>query len=299
MASITYKSLSTLQPVELKYQYYRDEEFKNTKVSYTDGYTLYKYNSLVNYQDTTINRDSVFVLTSAIPLQNIFPLPTKYIYGKLPGTILLQPRNTNTYYAVYNSSTKTINLSLTGSHFYLLPVTGTNNIEILVNGEYLQVSPSYPYLVTLSKYSLVGSETYRQRFECVFQNNTITFKTRTSQGYRYLAFNNDNILRATGINLNNTIVNDYVFKCIPVTKNTLEINFKPENKWLTYYNSLLQEQENKTLAINKEFLAPTNYFIDFPVEEAIKTGQAHINIANLKTCVTPFGAPTPVNNLPE
>jgi hypothetical protein len=299
MASINYKSLSALQPVELKYQYYRDEDFKGTKVSYADGYTFYKHDSLVNYRDTTINRESVFVLTSALPLQTVFPLPDQYQYGELPGTFLLQPRNTTIYYAAYKESTKTIGIALTGSRIFLSPVAGSNQVELLIDNKYLQVDKIYPYTVTINSRPLSPGEINRQRFECIYQNSTITLKTKTQDGYRYLAFSGDNVLRAIGINLNNNLLNDYVFKCVPVTTSTLELNLKPENKWVTYFYTSLQEQENKTVSINKEFLAPTNYLIDFPAEQAAKTGKAYINIANLKTSVTPFGAPAPLNNLPE
>jgi hypothetical protein len=297
MASITYKYLSALQPIELKYQYYKDEELNNTKISYTNGYTFYKYDSLLNYQDTTNNKESTFILTSAIPLQKVFNPQTQYKYGELPGTILLQPRSTNIYYAAYKPETGTITLSLTGSSFYISPIEGTNQVEILVNNKYLQVDSRYPYLVRANTRSVVQAEINRQRFECIYQNSTITFKTKTQDGDRYLAFNNDNTLRATGVLFNNTVINDYIFKCLPVTSGLLTVNFNPENKWLTYYYNILQEQENKTLNIKKEFLVPTNFLIDFPSERAVKTGQAYVNIANLKTCITPLGSPAPIDNI--
>lgn len=297
MASIIYKSLSALQPIELKYQYYKDEEFKKTKISFSGSYTLYKYDSLINYQDTTINKESAFVLTSSIPLNKVFSSSEEYDLGKLPGTILLQPRNTTIYFAAYNPNTQKFTLNTTGSLFYISPIPGTNEVEILYDNQFLQVDKNYPYTVTTNIRPLILAEINRQRFECVYQNSTITFKTKTQEGYRYLAFNNDNILRATGTLFNSSVVNDYIFKCIPVSQGNLELNFQPENQWLTYYNSFLQEENNKTLTVKKEFFIPTNFLIDFPVEETVKTGVAHINIANLKTNVTPFGSPAPVNNL--
>lgn len=299
MASIIYKSLSALQPVELKYQYYKDEQLKNTKVSFAGGYTLYKNDTLKNYQDTTINKESVFVLTSSISLDKVFTDQIDYKLGNLPGTIYLLPRNSSNYFVAYNNTTKTFTLQQTGSIFYISPIFGTNEVEILLNNQYLQVNKNYPYEATLSSKTLPNLEKHRQRFECIYQNSTITFKTKTQDGYRYLAVNNDNTLRATGTLFNAGIVNDYVFKCVPVTEGLLKLNFKPENLWLTYFNNFLQQDDNKTVTINKEFLVPTNYLIDFPVEQAVKTGKALVNIANLKTNITPFGSPAPVNNLPE
>lgn len=298
MASITYKSLSSLQPIELKYSYYKDEELKNKKISFKEGYTFYQNDALIGYQDSTINRESSFVLTSAIPLNQLFVSPETYKLGKLPGTVYLQPRNSTIYYAAYNTTTNSITLSTTGSLLYILPIQGTNEVELLMNNQYLQVEENYPFKVITFPRTLPTNDIKRQRFECVFQNSLITFKTQTIDGPRYLTFNNDNILRATGVMFNNSLVNDYVFKVIPVSNSSTTINFNPVNSWLTYYFSFTQEQENKTVTINKEFLAPTNMLIDFPVEEAVKTGKANINIANLKTSVTPFDGPAPINNLP-
>lgn len=298
MASITYKSLSSLQPIELKYRYYKDEEIKNTKISFKEGYTFYQNEALLGYQDTTINRESSFVLTSAIPLNNFFTSPETYSLGKLPGSIYLQPRNTIIYYAAYKSSTNSITLSTTGSPLYIMPVPGTNEVEILVDNKYLRVEKDYPFNITTSLRTLPTNSIQRQRFECIYQNSFITFKTQTVDGPRYLTFNNDNTLRATGVMFNNSLVNDYVFKAVPVSTNTTTLNFDPINSWLTYYFTFTQEQENKTVTVNKEFLTPTNLLIDFPVEEAVKTGKANINVANLKTQVTPFDGPAPINNLP-
>lgn len=298
MASITYKSLSSLQPIELKYSYYKDEELKNTKISFKEGYTFYQNDALIGYQDATVNRESSFVLTSAIPLNQLFASPETYKLGKLPGTIYLQPRNSTIYYAAYNSSTNSITLSTVGSPLYILPIQGTNKVELLMNNRYLQVEESYPFKVITFPRSLPANDIQRQQFECIYQNSLISFKTQTADGPRYLAFNNDNTLRATGVMFNDSLVNDYIFKAVLVSTDTTTINFDPINSWLTYYFTFTQEQENKTVTVNKEFLAPTNMLIDFPVEEAVKTGKANINIANLKTSVTPFDGPAPINNLP-
>ena len=51
------------------------------------------------------------------------------------------------------------------------------------------------------------------------------------------------------------------------------------------------------LVVNKNLQdSKTNLLVDFPLEEAAKTGKANINIANLKTSITPGGGPAPVNN---
>lgn len=297
MASVTYKSISALQPIELKYNFYKNEELKNTKLSYSNGYTFYQNNALISYQDATINRESVLVLTSAINLSDFFSAQSTTSLGKSPGTIQLQPRNSNILYAYLNTTTNTINLATEITPIFILPIPNTNQVELLINGLYLQVDDNYPYTVFASSRSLPESQNNRQRFECIYQDSFISFKTKTAEGYRYLAFNNDNILRATGVVFNNSAVNDYIFKANPITLDKASLNFAPTNNWVTYYFSFLQELENKLVTINKELPAPTNLLIDFPVEEATRSGKININVANLKTSITPLGSPAPINNL--
>jgi hypothetical protein len=296
MASVIYTSLSTLQPIELKYDFFKDEKIKSSRVSFKDGYTVFQNSGLKNYQDVTINRETTFVLTSAIGLDQLFTSFENYSVGKLPSSFYFQPRSTTLTRAAYNPTTNSIVLSSTGTPFYLSPVPNTNEVELIVNNRYIQVEEKYPFRVTTSIRSLPLVDIQRQRFECTFINSTITFKTKTKEGFRYLAFLNDSILRAVGMNFNNSVVNDYIFRYIPVTTNQLNINSELTNSWVTYFLSFEQERENKTVTLNKQYTLPTNLLIDFTVDNATKTGVANINIANLKTGVTPFGGPAPINN---
>jgi hypothetical protein len=183
------------------------------------------------------------------------------------------------------------------SALYLQPVRDTGEVELLIDNKYVQVEAEYPYKVFLSERSLDPEEINRQRFEVVYGADLISFKTKTSSGYRYLAFNNDNILRAVGVILNETVINDYVFKCLPITKLTLEQGFTPTNNWVTYYFDVEQETENSTVTVNKDLSNTlTNLLIDFPLESAAEKGSVTVNIANLKTSLTPAGGPAPVNN---
>lgn len=298
MAEIVYKSLSSLSPIELKYQYHRDEELQSSISTYQEGYSFYELEGLDKFQDVAINRGSCFVLTSTVNLSSVFTPTTHLSIGKLPGSILIQPRNSSIYYISYKETTNTFNLTLTsGSTFYIEPIKNTNEVEMFVNNRRVQVNASYPYVVYLGDKTLDPEEIQRQRFELVFQNGFITFKTKTDSGYRYLTLNNDNVLRAVGLMLNDTIVNDYVFKCIPVTTSTLNKGFNPTNNWITYYFDIESEADNKTVTVNKDIPNnKTNLLFDFPLEAAAETGAINVNIANLKTSVTPSGGPAPIDN---
>jgi hypothetical protein len=298
MAEIVYKSLSSLSPIELKYEYNRDEALQARTTTYQDGFSFYELEGLKNFQDVAINRDSVLVLTSAVNLSTVF-VPTEEIkLGKLPGTFQLQPRNSTIYYVKHRPSTNSLVQTLTSaSTFYIQPISNTNEVELLVDNKYLQVEAEYPYKAYLNERTLDPEEIYRQRFEVVYDNGFISIKTKTDSGYRYLTFNNDNVLRAIGLILNNTIINDYIFKCISISQPTLNRGFTPANSWTTYYFDIEEETNNKTVVINKTIEnTPTNLLIDFPLEKAAETGSVNINIANLKTSLTPAGGPAPVEN---
>jgi hypothetical protein len=301
MANIVYKSLSSLTPIELKYQYYRKEDLQSNFSLYKDGLSLYNIEGLNNFQDVAINKNSIFILTSAINLNSVFTPTKKINLGRLPGTFLLQPRNSTIYFTKYNPTTNSFTKTLTSSStFYVQPVHNSNEIELFVENKYVQVQAEYPYKVILSEKTVSPNEIFRQRFEIVFVDNLITIKTKTDSGYRYLAFNSDNILRATGVILNETVINDYVFNCLTITPDFLDRGFIPTNNWVTYYFDVEEEGENKTVKINKNFYpVPTNLLFSLSLELAAEKGSAVINIADLKTSLTPAGGPAPINNAYE
>lgn len=298
MAEIVYKSLSSLSPIELKYRYYRDEELVSQTTTYQDGFSFYEVEGLKGFQDVAINRDSVLVLTSAVDLNTVFTSSEEVELGKLPGSFLLQPRNSTIYFVKYKETTNSLVQTLTSASIvYLQPVNNTNDVELFIDNKFIQVEAEYPYKAFLNERTLDPEEIHRQRFEVVYDGGLISLKTKTDSGYRYLAFNNDNVLRAVGLILNDTVINDYIFKCIPITSTTLNRGFTPSNDWVTYYFDIEQETENKTVTINKNINATeTNLLIDLPLEKAAETGSVTVNIANLKTALTPAGGPAPVNN---
>lgn len=298
MASIVYKPLSALSPIELKYDYHKEEELQSSLQTFADGRSFYKIDGLQNYQDIAINRESCFVLTTAVNLSSIFTTTKNITIGELPASIVLQPRNSIVYYVSYDETADNFTLALTSSSIlFVKPINDTDEVELKLNGKYLQIEKTYPYEVNLNVRSLDPEDINRQRFQILYRDGLITIKTRTDEGYRYLALGNDYILRATGLILNNSVVNDYVFKCLPVTDNILARGFVSANTWATYYFDIESGVNNRNVKINKDITPiETNLLIDFPAEKAAETGIANINVANLKTAVTPSGGPAPIEN---
>jgi len=299
MAEVVFKSLTALQPLELKYDYFSNNILNSETIGFQEGYNFYKIAGLENFTDTSINRGSCFILTTATNLKSFFSDPTTISIGELPGTFKLQPRNSTIYYAGYNTTSNTITFdSLEGINFFVTPIDKTTKeIEIRVGNLYLQIDSMYPFTARLGEKIIIEEEKYRQKFYYTFLNGFIGFKVLTNEGFRFLSFGVDNILRAVGLILNESIVNDYYFKCVNITSNNLSYDFIPANKWVTYFLDFPNQVNNNDVSLNKEFANDTvNFLIDFPIEQAIKAGQTTLNIANLKTGFTPAGGPSPVDN---
>lgn len=299
MAEVIYKSLTALQPVELKYEYFNNEVLKTESIGFTEGYSFYKTLGFINFTDTSINKGSCFVLTTATSLKDFFSDPTNLTIGEIPGTFKLQSRDSTIYYAGYNPTTNTITFdSFEGINFFVTPINSTSNeVEIRFGNLYLQIDSNYPYTARLGEKIIVEEEKYRQKFYCMFVNGLISFKVLTNSGYRYLSFGADNILRAVGLILNDSIINDYYFKCVNITTNNIPYGYTPTNNWVTYFLDFPNQVNNSDVSLNQEFTnTPVNFLVDFPIEQAIKTGKTTLNIANLKTGFTPAGGPTPVDN---
>ena len=300
MQKILYKSLSALQPIELKYTFKRDEKLISENKTYENGLTVATLNCLKSYQDSTINKNSCFILTSAVNLQDVISFDDTAVTGKIPANIKLGILNSTGQYVHYSTDTDIFSRKNDFAVFTVSPVPGTHEVELLTEGKWLQVSENYPFTVTVSKISLLPKDIHRQRFIVYFSNNIITFKTKTNVGYRYLTSSlSDGRLRATGTIMGDTPINNYVFRVEDVSRTTLERGLKTNNEWVTYYYDFDTKLYNSNLKINKAVPVVTNLLLDYPFEQAIKTGVANINIANLKTNITPQGNPATIENTIE
>lgn len=296
MVNVVYKPLSGLAPVELKYEYSRDEKLNLESFHFNEGLSFNSIKGLNDFQDVAINKNTCLVLTNTVFLSSIFEQPYhKKSIGRYPTSIKVSTNNTPTKYISYNSLQNTLISSETNpSTIYISPLKDTREVEIFIEGKYLQIENTYPYKVYLQEESLDPEEIQRQRFFVVYQDGFITFKTLTPSGFRYLSFGVDGILRAIGTAFNNTIINDYIFKCEILTEDKTVLGFIPSNDWVAYYSDN-ENAENRTVNIDlKDPNVLTNFLLDFSVEKTAKTGVGYINFANLKTNVSPVGHPSPI-----
>jgi hypothetical protein len=294
MSNIVYKSLSALKPINLNYSYNSTEPLLKQQITYDTGLNTLVLEGTNQFQDVSFNNDTCLVLTSSLNLSAFFT--TKLFENNFFGSVILRDRNSDISYVSYNPFLNSLYLSPSASQIYIQPVSGTNEVELKVEKKYIQVKENYPYEIILNDKTLDPESIYRQRFIINIQNNTISLKTKTDSGYRYLGFCTDGVLRATGTILNNTILNDYIFNVEYVAVNTGVYGFIPVNDYLTYYFDFESGANNKNLIVNKKVdNNPNNFLLSFTFED-INNNNTNINIANLKNVVTPGGGLPTINN---
>lgn len=306
MATVVYRTLADLEPIELKYQYNYNEGLQATTVGYTEGLNLQFVDGFKYFEDFTVNRETCFVLTTAVNLSSIFQKQSVKEIGQIPLTLKIQstptsPGLSGTFYAIYDSSTNTIIKTVTTSadavNFFFNPINvSEQKVEIQIGEKYLQADASYPYTIRLGDKITDSSDLYRQYFYCENYNNRFALKTFTDVGFRYLTFCSCGTLRGTGVILNNDIVNNYLLSAINITDKSINYDFTPDNKWITYYLDFPSQVFNKDVSLNKTFDTQINFLIDFPLIPTIKNKNISINIANLKTGLTPTSTPPQIDN---
>lgn len=306
MATIINTDYTSIEPITLEYNFFRNEPLKAQYIGYSEGLNLYNLNALKNFQDVTISKNSCFILTSSIGLSSFFYQTEDLKVGQIPGTLKLQPQTSNTSYLFYSKETNTFIateiLSSIATNLNVFPVSNKPFVEILVDNKYVQIDESYPFTVRLGEKINEPNLKYRQEFYCETYYNRIALKVYTKDnnfpsGYRYLALGNDNTLRATGVILNTQLVNNFLFKTVFNSTNTLTYNFNPDNNWITYFLDFPSQAYNKDVSLNKVFSnLETNFLVDFPIEPATKSGYGTLNFANLKTGLTPTGNPPEIDN---
>ena len=304
MATVVYRTLADLDPVKLNYEYNYNENIRAVTIGYTEGLNLQLIDSFKNFQDFTINRDTCLVLTTAVNLSSVFQKQTIKKIGEIPLTLKIQstptfPGLSGNFYAIYDEINaliiKTATTSADAANFFFNPIdVDSLKVEIIVEGKYLQADVAYPYTIRVNDKITDKDEEYRQHFYCENYNNRFALKARTDVGFRYLTFCSCGTMRGTGVILNNDIINNYLLSA--VTNKNLNYNFTPNNNWITYYQDFPSQVFNKDVSLNKIFDTEINLLIDFPLIPTIKNKTGTINIANLKTGLTPTSAPPQIDN---
>lgn len=294
--SSSINSLSALTPIEFVYSFNTEEalDFYRREFSNKLGYN--SYTAFENIQDLAISKKNALFLTDVKSLSSIFKQTTNTLDIKsLAGTVFL--KSTDDQYLIQNGETFFVGSSALYDKAVLtiVPVDANNNVELYSkDGVPLVVDTKYPYTVRAFKEeTLTPDKYYTKLFKIDYSDNTISFKTTTVEGDRYLSYGTDGIFRAVGLMLNNTVFNSYLFVPEFITTSELSIGFDPSSVEVKYYNDIETFQNRLTLDIKEKNVSDTNLLISCATSDMTKEDKTPINIALLRTNFTSTGTYAP------
>lgn len=288
MVSLAIHSLSSLNPVNLVYEFNKTEKLTSNLSTFKNGFSYYKHDALENFQDAVFSNKTCVIVTDNISLKTVFQDDSKQLeVGTIAGSFYLKADEGR-----LTTSSDQVFVGGTGDDLLLnLVPLGNKLVELKYNKtNYLYVDESYPYTVRLSDNSLNSSEVQRQQFVYDYKDGKISFRTLTKEGWRYLSFGIDRTIRAVGLMLNETKVNSYFFEPEFITTKTIYYDFDANNDEIKYYNQLESENNRETVAIKEKQTSNTNLLITCPTSEISKSNTARVNIALTKSNFSTTGS---------
>lgn len=286
--------LSALSPVKFIYNFAESQEFKGQYKPISSNFYYYEHEGFRNFKDAALSKKSVLVLTDTKQLQEV--LESKllsysvgtYIGGSLfledNGRFLTTKHNLLYRGAPCGNSSRAELLSIS--------LLEGGLAEIRIGSKFVEIDSNYPFTAKLVDSETFGDAQYRQ-FAIETANGKISFKVKTPIGYRFLAFGIDNILRAVGVELNNTIVNNYHFNAIFQTRSFIDYGFNVfagQMSEVKYYNETDQQEHNENVNIKHSYARHTHYLVECPTLNVSVSSTVGANLFNLKTNYSSSGA---------
>lgn len=290
MIPVYIHSLSALAPVKLVYNFNRAEELTSTLDTYRNGFSYYKYSAFENFQDAVLSNKTCLILSDNVSLKEIFKIDSKQIdVGSIASCFYLK----NSLGKYVTALSEKLYIGGVGDKLLINVIPhGNNLVELKVgNTEYIQVDKEYPYTASISRESLDGDDVRRQQYELDYKDGLICFRTLTDEGWRYLSYGADQTVRAVGLILNETMVNNYLFVPEFVSTNGIHYDFDAKNSQTKYFNELTTSGNRETVNIKQEKEANTNLLISCATAEISKPdAEASVNISITKTNFSSSGS---------
>lgn len=285
----TTRSLSALSPVKLTYKFNKEEKLSNNLTSLNNGLSFYKHNVLLNAKDAVFSNHNLLILTDNISLKEAFETDSSDVpVGTIAGSMYLKDSSGRRATYIRNN----VCMGGMGEELLLTVVPIENNtVELIVSEtKKVMIDEDYPYTAKISADVLVDDKIYRQRFEMDLKDGLCSFKVLTKEGYRFLSFGIDNVLRAVGIMLNEVKVNSYLFVADFVTKQALHCGFDAKTSEIKYYNEFALFSNKKTVNIRTEEESNTNLLISCATSLIATSTEVPVNIALTKTNFSSSGS---------
>lgn len=287
---VQYHSLSALSPIKFTYKFDNEEKLTNSLTSLKNGLSFYSHEALAKVQDVVLSNHNLLVLTDKMPVRNVFDNEIVDInIGIIAGSLYLKSPINNKY-VTYTKN----NLYVGGTGkpllFTVVPIEG-NIVELIVNQtKKIIIDDSYPYTAKISSDVLTSDKIYRQRFEMELKDGKCLFKTYTNEGYRFLSYGADNVIRAIGLSLNEFVVNPYLFDVEFLTNGKIQVGFDPKTTEIKYHNEFGSFSNQKTVSIKTEEESDTHLLISCATSVIAKSNEVPVNIALTKTNFSSSGS---------
>lgn len=290
MASIFVHSLSSLEPVEFVYDNLEKHKLAKQLLIYEGGLGYVLHQGLSSYQDATLSNKTCLMLTENVPLDRVLePRNKKLTIENISGSFYLKT-DKGEYLTILDDE-----IFVGGKGEKLLinaSSVGPRTVELKINPTtYLQVEKNYPFQLKTSGNPLIREEIVRQTFEVDYSEGKIAFKTKTNEGWRYLSWGCvDKVVRATGLILNESAINSYIFHCEFITKNELLHGFSPNATEVKYYNSFEHFENNNNINIQSSKERNVHLLVSCSTADVARYRQVPVNIALTKTNFSSSGS---------
>ena len=175
--------------------------------------------------------------------------------------------------------------------FNVVPMSKGNTVQLRHNQYRVTVEKDYPYSLYLSVEPVPSNEKNRELFVIDYINGEITLRSETKEGFRFVSYGEDRVVRCVGLEINDIKINDYHFTPEFNTASILPHGFIPTNNEVKYFTEIDSPKQNKTLDIKFKKELETNLLIDCPLQLLTNESltSVPINIAVIKTNFTPTG----------
>lgn len=288
----THRPFSTLKQVPLvPSNWGQNDSFKKSPLVFSGGFKLEDYHVLRGAEDVRISNKTFVVVTPSMDVDDVYEKKTSV------STFLLNLKR----FGLVTSSGQTIRhmsdrvyVGGKGTSLFLVPDPYTSTQMYLKPSteSFLEVSSEYPYNINVTYGPIAPAELHRRLFEVEFSNSTLVIRVRTNEGYRYLAPNIDGRLRATGLILVDTKLNDYHFKPIFDEKNVHELGADFTTKEIKYFNNFESSEQSRSAELRTVREKNTNLMLTAPIEPALNNQKAEADVAILKSNFSPAGSYT-------
>lgn len=278
----TTHSLSALSPVKFTYKFNKEEKISSALYSYNNGLGYYKHDAFEGFHDAALSKKNCLILTNNKPLKDVFLSDSKQIeIGTVAGCMFLKTSSGKYFTTLSNG----IYVGGIGEKVFVNVIPISNNIVELKTSKtkYIQIDKEYPYTAKISEEILDGDDLNRQRFEIDYKDGSVSFKTLTKEGYRYLSYGVDQTVRAVGLMLNETVVNPYLLIPEFVSQNGMHHDFDAKTSEVKYYNELTAFANRYNLNIKDEQESDTNLLISCTTTDIALSASVPVNIALTKT----------------